>query len=226
MKYKKNFFLWVLLFIFLTTYSFDFSKNIKNLPFSIKNIEIYGVKNSDKNKIQKKLDQFKGRSIVLIDRRRLRDTIKDFEFVKELKVKKIYPDTIKVTVTESFPIAVFIDEDKKKYVLTDSGEIIKNNDGAERFNALPSVYGKDAEKNFYIFYRRLKSTDFRMKLIEQFNYFGINRWDIILKNDKTIKLPNKNYENSIKKFLSIYDKENFKNFKIFDFRIKGQLILK
>jgi len=226
MKDRKNFFLWVLLFIFLTTYSFDFSKNIKNLPLSIKKIEIYGVKNSDKNKIQKKLEQFKGRSIVLIDRRGLKDAIKNFEFVKELKVKKIYPDTIKVTVTESFPIAVFTDEDRKTYILTDAGEVIRNNDEVEKIKTLPSVYGKDAEKNFYIFYRRLKSIDFRMELIERFNYFSINRWDIILKNDKMIKLPNENYENSIKKFLSIYDKENFKNFKVFDFRIKGQLILK
>lgn len=226
MKYRKNIFLWLLLFIFLTTYSFDFSKNIKNLPLSIKNIEIYGVKNSDKNKIQKKLEQFKGISIFLIDRKGFKEAIKDFEFVKALKVKKVYPDTIKIVVTESFPIGVFIDKDKKKYVLTDSGEIIKNNDVIEKFNNLPPVYGKDAEKNFYIFYRNLKSTDFRMELIEQFNYFGINRWDIILKNDKIIKLPKENYENSISRFLSIYKKENFKNFKVFDFRIKGQLILK
>ena len=72
----------------------------------------------------------------------------------------------------------------------------------------------------------MKSTDFRMELIEQFNYFGINRWDIILKNDKIIRLPSKNYEESISRFQSIYRKENFNNFKVFDFRVKGQLILK
>ena len=30
-----------------------------------------------------------------------------------------------------------------------------------------------------------------MDQIKQFNYFNINRWDIILKNDKVIKLPTK-----------------------------------
>ena len=225
MKKKTSFFLWFLLFIFLTTYNFDFSKKIKNLPLSIKNIEVYGVNNSDKNRIQKKLDQFKGRSIVLIDRKKLKDIIKDFQFVKALKVKKVYPNTIKVAVTEFSPIAVFIDKDKKKYVLTDGEEIVENNE-ADKFNSLPLVYGKDAEKNFYVFYSHLKRTGFRTGLIEQFNYFDINRWDIILKDDKTIKLPSKNYENSIRKFLSIYQKENFSNFKVFDFRMKGQLILK
>ena len=58
------------------------------------------------------------------------------------------------------------------------------------------------------------------------DYFNINRWDVVLKDDKVVKLPTKNYENSLAKFLSIYKKNNFSNFKVFDFRIKGQLILK
>ena len=34
------------------------------------------------------------------------------------------------------------------------------------------------------------------------------------------------YEDSIKEFLSIYKKKDYYDFKVFDFRIKGQLILK
>ena len=86
---------------------------------------------------------------MVFDRKKFKDTIKDFEFVKELKVKKVYPHTIKVAVTEFSPIAVFIDSDKKKYVLTDGEEIVKNNE-ADKFSSLPLVYGKDAEKNFHI----------------------------------------------------------------------------
>ena len=56
--------------------------------------------------------------------------------------------------------------------------------------------------------------------------YKINRWDIILKNGKVIKLPNKNYKHLLKEFLSIYKKENFKDFKVFDFRTGQQLILK
>ena len=67
---------------------------------------------------------------------------------------------------------------------------------------------------------------FKIEKIKQLIYFGINRWDVILNDGKVVKLPAENYEASIKKFLSIYKKENFVNFKIFDFRIKGQLILK
>ena len=67
---------------------------------------------------------------------------------------------------------------------------------------------------------------FPVNLIQKLNYFDIGRWDIVLKNDKLIKLPKENYAISIKKFLSIYEKNNFINFSVFDFRVKGQLVLK
>ena len=84
----------------------------------------------------------------------------------------------------------------------------------------------NAKKNFYNFYKTLKKVNFYTELIEEFKYFSIDRWDIILKSGKIIKLPTERFESSIEKFISIYDKDNFNNFKIFDFRINGQLILK
>ena len=91
---------------------------------------------------------------------------------------------------------------------------------------MPLVYGKEAGKNFSTFYQSLADMNFQMELIKQFNYFDINRWDILLKDGKILKLPNNNYQNSLEKFLSIYKKEGFSTFKVFDFRISGELILK
>ena len=41
-----------------------------------------------------------------------------------------------------------------------------------------------------------------------------------------IKLPHKNYTQSLKNFLKIKDKKNFKNYKVFDYRLEKQLIPK
>jgi len=71
-----------------------------------------------------------------------------------------------------------------------------------------------------------EATDFDLKLIKQFNYYDINRWDLLLVDEKLIKLPPEGYEESILKFLEIYEKDNFKKFKLFDFRLKNELILK
>ena len=220
---KKSFFLWLLLFVFLTTYNFDFNKGIKKFPLTIKKIKIEGLNNSNEDKILNSLEIFKGRNIIFFSKNDLKQVIIESEFIKEFKIQKIYPDTIKVTAIEFKPLAIFV-EKNKKYIITDGGKKIENYD-AEITNLLPFVYGKNADINFYDFYSVLNNTGFKIDKIKQFNYFHINRWDIILKNDKTLKLPSKNYEKAIMKFLEIYEQKNFINFKVFDFRVNEQLIL-
>ena len=220
---KKSFFLWLLLFVFLTTYNFDFKKEIKKFPLTIKKIKIEGLKNSNEDKILNSLEIFKGRNIIFFSTNDLNQVIIESEFIKEFKIQKIYPDTIKVTAIEFKPLAIFVQKNKK-YIITDGGKKIENYD-AEMTNLLPFVYGKNADINFYDFYSVLNNTGFKIDKIKQFNYFHINRWDIILKNDKTLKLPSKNYEKAIMKFLEIYEQKNFINFKVFDFRVNEQLIL-
>ena len=61
--------------------------------------------------------------------------------------------------------------------------------------------------------------------IKAFYYFDIGRWDIVLKNEKNIKLPEKNYKYLLPKINLMLDDNNFSKYKIFDFRIKDQLIL-
>ena len=53
----------------------------------------------------------------------------------------------------------------------------------------------------------------------------MDRWDIVLKNEKTIKFPDKNYLDLLPKINSMLDDNNFSKYNIFDFRIKDQLIL-
>ena len=224
MKEKKSFFLWLFLFVFLTTYSFNSVQNTKNPFLPVKTIKIQGINNSDKEEIEERLNQFKGKSIILVSRNQMREAIHNLKFVKGLKLKKIYPDMIKLTIIEYKPIGIFINKNKK-FLITEGGKGIENYQ-ANKFNALPRVYGKGAKKNFHTFYKSLEDMNFLIELIERFNYFDINRWDLILKDGKIVKLPRENYENSLKKFLSIYKKEGFSNFKVFDFRIKGQLVLR
>ena len=224
MKEKKSFFLWLLLFIFLTTYSLDSIEIKQSSFFPVKTIDIEGVTNSDKNEIQKMLNKFYGKSIIFISRSQFNHISKSLKFINQLQIKKIYPDKIKVKVIEYKPLGVFFDKNKKILLLED-GFVIDNFE-FDQFINLPIVKGSGAIKRFHLFYKSLENANFHLDLVKQFNYFDINRWDIVLKDDKLLKLPSKNYQNSLDKFLSIYKKEDFRGFKVFDFRIIGELILK
>ena len=89
---------------------------------------------------------------------------------------------------------------------------------------MPIVFGD--EDNFRIFYNSLISNNFPIQEIKIFYYFDSNRWDIVTNKSQTIKLPSKNYIQVLKNFENLKEQANFEKYKIFDYRIKDQLILK
>ena len=94
------------------------------------------------------------------------------------------------------------------------------------FENLPKVYGEGALEKFSDFYSSLQKIGLNLKLVKQFNYYHVNRWDLLLEDEKLIKLPPENYEESVIKFLEIYENTDFEKFKVFDFRIKNELIMR
>ena len=224
MKTKKNLFIWLFIFVFLSTYSLNSTQKKKISIFSIENINIDGIINVNETNFKNRINKFFGESLFFFNSKELKKIASEFNFIKEIKIKKIYPDTLNIILQENEPIAILI-ENNKKILLLEMGNTVSNYH-VDIINSLPTVSGMNAKKNFYDFYKTLKKVNFDTELIEEIKYFGIDRWDIILKSGKIIKLPTERFESSIEKFISIYDKDNFTNFKIFDFRINGQLILK
>ena len=92
------------------------------------------------------------------------------------------------------------------------------------FKNLPIVFSD--KKNFKIFYDDLKKIEFPLNIIKSLQFFKSQRWDIVTRKDQTIKLPTSEYKKSLSNFLEIKNKDNFNRYKIFDYRIKDQLILK
>ena len=89
---------------------------------------------------------------------------------------------------------------------------------------LPIVFGN--KDDFKIFYKNLIKIDFPVNLIIKYMLYESNRWDLETIDNKTIKLSSKNYIKNLKNYLNIKKKNNFKKFKVFDYRINDQLILK
>ncbi len=221
---KKNIFLWLFLFLLLTTFYFDFNKTRFAEIFKVKKIELYNTENVDESLINLKLEQFEGKNIFFIDPDKIASFLTNIDFINTVEIKKIYPNKMKIRINEEKIIAIIIGS-KNKYLLTEEGKVIKKYE--EKFSFLPIVYGKDAKENFPSFYKFLLDLNFNIDEVEYYKYFETERWNIFLKSDRLIKLPSDKgrTKNSIKKFISITKEENFKKYKIFDFRIENQLII-
>ena len=144
------------------------------------------------------------------------------EFIESFEVKKIFPDTIKIKIFEKKPIFILQNKKEKKYYIN-NGSVI-NFIELEEFKNLPLVFGD--KKNFKKFYDNLKEINYPLGEIKTYYLFETDRWDLITTKNQTIKLPISNYVESLKNFKKIKDEDSFNKYKIFDYRINNQLILK
>ena len=217
----KRFIIGLLILFFFTTYNLNdkFSLNTKT------KIEIIYFENNsiinDKD-LRKKLAFLSKNSLFFLKIDKVKEALKSFNLIESFEVKKIYPNKIKIKIFEKKPI--FILQDKKnKFYYTDKDKIIKFKE-IDQFKNLPVILGD--KENFQIFYENLKNINFPVESIKNFHLCESGRWDLITNSNRVIKLPIENYQISLENFLDLNTKKSFEKFKVFDYRIYDQLILK
>ena len=136
-------------------------------------------------------------NLFLLKTKDIKIKLNEIDFIESFEIKKIYPSSIKIKIFEKKPIAILYDK-KEKFFYTDKGDVIKYLK-IEEFENLPTVFGN--KDNFNYFYKQLVKINFPIDQIKSFYFFETNRWDLLTVNNKTIKLPIKNYGKSLKSFL-------------------------
>ena len=190
--------------------------------FKIKKIEIKNIVVLDSIKIKNLfIEEFYESNLLILDKKKIDKILRENELIEYIEFRKIYPSKLVAKVFEKKTIAI-INYKQNKFFLTNNGEEIEffRNPSLEK---LPNIFGK--QKNFLEIYSALQELDFPISKIKSFYYFDIGRWDIMLKNEKVIKLPVKNFTESLKNCLDLSKENNFEKYSIFDYRIKDQLIL-
>ena len=218
---KNKFFLLTFFFVVFTTYNFNEQKQNFSIIFPIKEITIEGVHAFDLRKLKSELEFLRNTSLFFLKKKEIARVSDKYDFVSSFQLKKKYPNILKILISENVPVATEINK-RKKYYLTEKGEKI-NFIELKAFKNLPLIFGN--HKDFSKFFYKLKKSNLNIGKIKALYYFDIGRWDILLKDERTIKLPKTNYENILAEIDMILNNPDFSQYKIFDYRIKNQLIL-
>ena len=217
---KKKRVIAILLFILLTT--INPHQEISFNKFNLKKIEIENNSLLDEKEIKKLLVSINNKNLIFLKFKEIENALMKNNFIEGFNIKKKYPNTLKVKIFEKKPIAILINK-KKKFYLSEKIDLIKFRN-LQNYDDLPYVFGN--ENNFKIFYENLKEINFPLSIIKKYTFFESNRWDIETVDEKLIKLPTNNYSNSLENYLKMRKKNNFSKYKIFDYRINNQIILK
>ena len=211
----------IALFILLSTF-------ISQNKFTINKFEIKEIKieNNEFLKDQELINIFSflyGKNIIFLNSYELKKNIDQNSFIKTIEIKKIFPNKLVIKVFEKEPIAILIDKYQKKYYLGKKTDLIEFRK-ILKYENLPIVKGEP--KNFKKLFENLIKINFPIDQILSYRHFKVNRWNIEMIDKKILKLPEKNYTESLTNFMSIKDKSNFEKYKIFDYRLNNQLVLK
>jgi cell division septal protein FtsQ len=217
---KKQF---VFAFIFLVLFStYKSKKSFSVNKFKIENIYIENNLILTNEEIREGLDFLYDTNLLFLNTSGIERVLKKKDFIKDFKIKKIYPNKIKIVVFEKKPIFI-LQQKKKKFYIDDNINLIHYSE-LKDFKHLPVVFGK--KENFRTFYQNLKKINFPLNLIKSYYFFESNRWDLETPEKKIIKLPSENYIESLKNFIKLQKTNDFEKFKTFDYRMNNQLILK
>ena len=218
---KNQFILAFALLLLLTTYNTQ-KKFTTSSKTNIKEVIIENNFILEEKKIEEKIKFLYSKNLISFKSKELEKRLIEIDLIESFEIKKIFPDKIKIKIFEKKPIFILQDK-KKKYYYTSNDDTI-DYVKIEKFKNLPYIIGD--KENFKNLYKNLKKLKFPISIIKSFRLYESKRWDLITNDNKIIKLPIENYEDSLNNFISFVKKDNFKKFKLFDYRINNQLILK
>ena len=143
---KKRIIIAASLFIILSTVTSQ--QQIIISKFKIKEIKIensFLVKEKD---IKKLLAPIYGKNLLFLNNDDIKEELMQNNLIHSFKIKKKYPNIIKIEIFEKKPIAILIKK-KKKFYVSEEIDLIEF-ENLQNYQDLPYVLGD--EKKFKIFY--------------------------------------------------------------------------
>jgi cell division protein FtsQ len=210
-----------LFFLFLVGSINNIHINNLNL-LSVKEINVTGLENKENTTLSKKIERLlKLDNIYLINKKDLNTLIESNNLVEKYFIFKRYPSSLNINIDKTNFLAK-ISKNGKIYDLASNGKLIENRHSNRQ---LPFVFGNPEIVEFFNIKKIIDESQISFEEIESLYFFLSKRWDLKLRNNIIIKLPNDNTKEGLKLVSEFLHNNEFKDIKIIDARIKNQIIL-
>ena len=193
------------------------------------NLNITGIKNVKKESIESKLHKYFKSSIFLLPLEKINEDIRDNNWIKSVKLKTNYKDTLNINIIEHKPFAIY-SYNKKNFFFDTNGKIIDQVKNNYNFNLNLLVFeGNSSNLKAKSIINVLQNLNFLKKFkITQLNFINKRRWNILINNRNKLMLSETDPEKSLENFINIeknLSKAELNNIKIFDLRNTSKTIL-
>jgi cell division protein FtsQ len=191
--------------------------NLNSLKLkNINNINITGFDIKAKLTLFKKIENLNLKNIFLISKIDLINEIESNSLVENYSVFKRYPSSLDINIEKTKFLAK-INKNGQIFYIGSNGKFVKDD---FLNNQLPFIFGNPKVIEFFNIKEIIDKSKISYSEIKNLYFFPSKRWDLELRDNIIIKLPNDNISlalNLVTEFLN----EN----KYIDARIKNQIIL-
>ncbi len=196
--------------------------------FALEIVTIEGINNIQAEKLRKNLDVDRGLPILSLSLQDIADSIVQMGWVENVRVERRLPHTLYIEIEEREPLAVY-KADGNHYLVDGKGHRIeKLSAHSEWHSSLLKIAGEDAEKKASEITGLLKSEQDIFSRVSLARYVGKRRWDLVLKGDMIINLPEADPGLALKKIGDLHKTQFIldKGIHAIDARMQDRLIVK
>ncbi|MDC0549253.1 FtsQ-type POTRA domain-containing protein [Alphaproteobacteria bacterium] len=183
----------LLIATFLNSMDFEkYSKLLNNFliknGFTINNIQILGIKNIPKETVIKIVNNENKSNILNVNLLNIYNNLRNNDWVEELYIERVLPNTIKISIIEKEAIGIWQYEMSNK-LITKNGEIISTANINKFKIDLPIIHGNHANKNVNSILKILETNKVLTKNIWSLDYINNRRWNLHFKQGIIVLLP-------------------------------------
>ena len=216
---SKIIFIYFFLLIIVSSISNKFVDNFKSIK--IKNINVLGLESKDNQIILDKIKYLKLENIFSINKNEILTILNSNSLIESYEIFKIYPSTINIIIKKTEFLAK-INDNGKIFLIGSNGKLIPT---VKPYKDLPFIFGTPKIDEFLKFKQIIDNSKFSYNQIENLYFYQSKRWDLKLKENILLKLPNDFSNKILDTLYEFLEEYNVKNFTIIDSRIKNQIIL-
>jgi len=191
--------------------------NLNSLKLrNISNINISGLDIKDESTLLKQISNFNFNNIFLINKIDLINEIESNPLVENYSVFKKYPSSLDINIEKTKFLAK-INKNSQIFYIGSNGKLVKN---VFLNNQLPFIFGNPEIIEFFNIKEIIDESKISYSEIKNLYFFPSKRWDLELRDNTLIKLPNENINFALNLAIDFLDDNKF-----IDARIKNQIIL-
>ncbi len=201
--------------------------NLLNNSFQIKHVIIEGYEKSNISEIENNVAELKG-DLISLNFNSLKEIVESNGWVKRASIKKIFPSTVIINITENDPFAIYFQEGKS-FLLDLDGSIITEINLDNYADDLLFVRGENSPELLELLIRDISiAFPNLIKTLDEVEFIEKRRWNLKLDNKILIKLPDENIQQSLKNLKQLFEEQEVMQSNIIeiDLRIQGRAALK